>query len=130
MRILHAALPADWQRAVADGQYDVSTRGRTIVDEGFVHAATAAQVQRVLDTFYADVPEVVLLVLDLDDLEHEGANVVWEDAPDAPEAGPFPHVYGIVPASSVAAALPMSHEPGEPWQLPDLSSYDVATGPV
>ena len=35
MRILHAALPDDWSRARLDGSYDVSTRGRTLVDEGF-----------------------------------------------------------------------------------------------
>ena len=43
MRILHAALPDDWARACLDGSYDVSTRGRTLVDEGFIHASTLQQ---------------------------------------------------------------------------------------
>ncbi|MGN6302994.1 MAG: DUF952 domain-containing protein, partial [Angustibacter sp.] len=58
MRILHAALPDDWSRARLDGSYDVSTRGRTLVDEGFIHASTLQQLPGVLDRFYADVPAV------------------------------------------------------------------------
>lgn len=130
MRILHAALPADWDRARADGQYDVSTRGRSLTEEGFVHGSTAAQLPGVLDAMYADVPSVVVLVLDLGVLDHEGADVEWEAVPGAPaEVGPFPHVYGVIPTQAVVAELPLTHEPGEPWQLPDLSSYDLATGP-
>ena len=125
MRILHVALPADWERAHDDGSYDVSTRGRSLVDEGFIHASTLAQVGGVLDTFYADVSAVDLLVVDLDLLDHEGASVAWEDVPGADR--PFPHVYGVIPAQTVVDVVRLTHEPGSPWTVPDIP--DVATGP-
>ncbi len=96
-RILHAARPADWDAALARGRYDVSTLGRSLADEGFIHASTAAQLPGVLSAFYGELDEVVLLVLDGPALERSGAPVRWDDVPGAP--GPFPHVYGEIPSS-------------------------------
>src|SRR5690349_21764590 len=98
MRILHVALPEDWARAREDGSYDVSSRGVSLVDEGFIHASTLDQVGGVLDRYYADVPAVDLLVVDLDRLDHEGAQVEWEQVGDV---GLFPHVYGVIPCQTV-----------------------------
>jgi uncharacterized protein (DUF952 family) len=128
MRILHAALPQDWAVAATEGSYDWSTRGVTLAEADFVHASTAAQLPGVLERFYADVPVVDLLVLDVAQLEHEGAGVVWEDVPDAAD-GPYPHVYGVVPIQTVVDVVRVEHEPGSPWTLPDLAGYDLATGP-
>ena len=56
-----------------------------------------SQLPGVLDTFYADVPDVVLLVLDVQRLEHEGASVVWERVDGAD--GPSPTSTGSCPSS-------------------------------
>lgn len=128
MRILHAALPEDWVAAAENGSYDVSTRGVSVVEADFIHASTAAQLPGVLGRFYADVPAVDLLVLDVERLDHEGATIRWEDAGDAKD-GPYPHVYGVISTAAVVDVVRLEHAPGEPWQLPDLSRYDVATGP-
>lgn len=128
MRILHAALPEDWSAAHDSGSYDVSTRGVTLAEADFVHASTAAQLPDVLARYYADVPAVDVLVVDLDRLDHEGATVRWEDVPGADD-GPYPHVYGLIPVVAVADVVRVSHEPGAGWTLPDLSTYDLATGP-
>lgn len=128
MRILHAALPEDWAAARESGSYDRSTRGVTVAEADFVHASTLAQLPGVLQRFYADVEAVDVLVVDVDRLEHEGATVRWE-AVDGADDGPYPHVYGLVPAVAVVDAVRVTHTPGEPWALPDLSSYDLATGP-
>jgi glutathione S-transferase len=125
MRILHVALPQDWAHGCEDGSYDVSTRGVTLVDEGFIHASTLQQLPGVLDRFYADVPAVDVLVIDLDRLDHEGAQVVWEHVDGAQD--PFPHVYGVIPTQTVVEVLRLEHEPGGTWQVPDVA--DVATGP-
>ena len=120
-RILHAALPADWEDARATGSYAVSTRGLTLADEGFIHASTAAQLPGVLAGFYADLSEVTLLVLDVDALEAAGSPVRWDQMPGS--ADPFPHVYGDIPSSVVGegnpviAALPLTREPDHPWTL-------------
>src|SRR4051812_16869818 len=125
MRILHVALPQDWARGHADGSYAVSTRGVSLVDEGYIHASTLAQVGPVLDGYFADVAEVDLLVIDLDKLDHEGAQVVWEHVDGS--ARPFPHVYGVIPAQTVTEVIRLQHEPGTAWQVPDVP--DVAAGP-
>lgn len=133
MRIVHAALPADWAAARSAGRYEVSSRDRTLVEEGFLHASTTAQLPGVLAAFYADLTEVVLLVLDVAALAAAGSPVRWDDVPGAPD--PFPHVYGAVPTTvvgqgnPVVAALWLSRGPGRSWVLPDLSAYDIASGP-
>lgn len=127
LRIAHVALPADWERAEANGSYDVSTRGVSLVEADFVHAATLSQLPGVLDTFYADVPDVVLLVLDVARLEHEGASVAWEKVEGAAE--PFPHVYGVVPVAAVTDRVRLAHLPGEQWTIPDLTRHGLAAHP-
>lgn len=127
LRIAHIALPQDWERAEANGSYDVSTRGVSLVEADFVHAAAASQLPGVLDRFYADVPEVILLVLDVDRLEHEGATVVWEHVADVGE--PFPHVYGVIPVVAVVDRVRLAHVPGDPWTMPDLTAHAVVERP-
>lgn len=127
MRIVHVALPPDWERAEANGSYDVSTRGVGLAEADFIHASTASQVRGVLDGFYADVSDVVLLVLDVERLEHEGATVVWEQVDGV---GVFPHIYGVIPVVAVAHILRLAHVPGETWTLPDLSAQGVLAEPL
>ena len=127
MRILHAALPDDWARARENGSYDTSTRGVTLAEADFVHASTAAQLPGVLARFYLDLPAVDLLVIDVARLEHEGATVRWEPVEGAHD-GPYPHIYGVVPTVAVVEVVRVEHEPGGPWSVPDMASYDLATG--
>jgi uncharacterized protein (DUF952 family) len=132
-RILHAALPADWDAARLDGSYAVSTRGSSLADVGFIHASTARQLPGVLDFAYADLDDLALLVLDIEALEAAGSTVRWDDVPGAPD--PFPHVYGPVATTVVGqgnpviAVLPLGRSPESGWRVPDLATYDVATGP-
>lgn len=104
--IYHIAAAADWAQARHDGEYRISTRGRTLEQEGFIHASTAAQVAQVANAFYRGHPApLVLLVLDPARL---GAEVRWEAVPGS--AVPFPHIYGPVPAAAVVRHVPL--EPG------------------
>jgi hypothetical protein len=41
--IYHIATGSDWVQARADGEYTTSTRGRTLAEQGFIHASTAAR---------------------------------------------------------------------------------------
>lgn len=103
-RVFHLALRADWDAALRTGEYRVSTRGRTLEHEGFIHASYRHQVQRVRDTFYADVQDgLVLLEIDLGAV---GAPVVAEVPADAREA--FPHLYGPLPVAAVVEVHPVS----------------------
>jgi uncharacterized protein (DUF952 family) len=126
-RILHAALPSDWAAARRTGSYAVSSRGRSLTDEGFIHASTPAQLPGVLAGFYADLSEVTLLVLDIDALEAAGSPVRWDDVPGS--ADPFPHVYGEIATSVVGegnpviAAVPLSRDRAQPWTIDTLPSH-------
>ena len=59
----------DWEAAREAGSYATSTLGRSLAEEGFVHASRGDQWQGVRDRYYADVTEpLVLLVIDTDRL--------------------------------------------------------------
>jgi len=94
--IFHISLPSDWEAARADGRYFISTRGRTLADEGFIHCSFAEQVATVMSNFYADLSEVVVLRIDPHRL---CAPIVVEDLAGAGEA--FPHVYGPIGLDAV-----------------------------
>ncbi|MEZ0110899.1 uncharacterized protein (DUF952 family) [Catenulispora sp. EB89] len=64
MTIYHIAFRTDWADAVAAGEYHVSTRGKTVEEQGFIHASTAAQVAGVANAFYADAEDLLVLVID------------------------------------------------------------------
>jgi uncharacterized protein (DUF952 family) len=104
VRIFHLATLADWTAAQASGRYTTSTRGRTLAEEGFIHASRADQWQGVRERFYADVTEpLVLLVIDTDRLD---APVVEEEA--VPGSGEtFPQVYGAIAPDAVVQVLPV-----------------------
>lgn len=104
--ILHITERSLWDEARARGAYEMSTRGRTLRDEGFIHCSTRAQLPAVAGFLYGsyDGPdELVVLVVDPARL----------DVPlkyEAPEPGgeEFPHVYGPIPVNAVVDV--------EPWR--------------
>jgi uncharacterized protein (DUF952 family) len=94
--LYHIAFRSDWEAAKADGEYAISTRGRSLVDEGFIHCSFAEQVDATADRFYADVDDVVVLRIDPGRL---ASPVVVEDLDGIGEQ--FPHVYGPIPVDAV-----------------------------
>jgi uncharacterized protein (DUF952 family) len=106
MRIFHVATATDWERARGSGAYTTSTVGRSLEDEGFLHAAHAPQVAGVLERYYADVREpLVLLVIDTDLLE-----VPWREGPVGTES--FPHIYGPLSPDAVVEVRPLDEAGG------------------
>jgi glutathione S-transferase len=87
--IYHVAEAADWERAQRDGQYTMSTRGRTLAEEGFIHASTAEQVPLVAAAYYRDAQDLVLLVIDAERVRPE---LRYEHVPG--QEDPYPHIYG------------------------------------
>lgn len=95
--LLHLTERALWEAACQAGVYELSTRGRTLAEEGFIHCSLAHQVGFVADFVYGDDPgDLVLLVIDGDRV---GAPIRFE----APEPGgeEFPHIYGPLPVDAV-----------------------------
>ncbi len=100
MTIFHIAERPDWEAARdAGGPYEMSTRGQTLTEVGFIHASRDEdQVRAVRGAFYADLDDLVLLVIDPTDLDvrHEP---VGDDV--------FPHIYEPLPISAVVGVRPL-----------------------
>lgn len=101
--IYHIATVADWEQAREDGAYTTSTRGRTLEQQGFIHASTAGQTARVANLFYKDAGEpLVVLVIDTDKLT---SPLQHDEVPGWDE--PFPHIYGPLNPDAVDAVIPL-----------------------
>jgi uncharacterized protein (DUF952 family) len=100
MRIFHIATLDDWKAAQDSGSYRTSTYGRSLRQEGFIHAAYHDQVPGVRDGRYGDVAEpLVVLEIETDRLDSEVREAEVQDQT-------FPHVYGPIPTSAVVAWRP------------------------
>ena len=100
--LFHLALIDDWRAAQARGlgTYDISTRGMTLEQVGFIHCSWEEQVRVTYNRFYTDAGEVLLLRIDPTKL----------NAPLRADASPhgdlFPHLYGPLPLNAVETATP------------------------
>jgi uncharacterized protein (DUF952 family) len=102
VRIFHIASTDDWEQALATGSYTTSTRGRTLEQEGFLHASRADQTAGVYERYYRDADEpLVLLTIETDLLD-----VPWRE--DEVGSDTYPHVYGPLNPDAVVSA--------EPWE--------------
>ncbi len=104
--IYHLAYRADWVAAQRDGEYLTSSRGRTLAEEGFIHASTAAQLADVANAFYAGEDDLVVLAIDEERLRPE---VVYETVPGM--NAPFPHIYGPLNVDAVVGTRPLTRGP-------------------
>jgi uncharacterized protein (DUF952 family) len=102
-RIFHIATAADWRRTLETGTYTTSTVGRSLEEEGFIHASRRDQVAGVFDRYYRDAGEhLVLLTIDtarLGDVEVR-VEPVGDDT--------YPHVYGPIARGAVIDVTPLS----------------------
>ncbi len=83
--IYHVVSQTNWQKALQQGFYEADS----LVNEGFIHTSKANQVDGVLNRYYKDVPDLLLLHIDEKKLT---APLKYELAPSVNEE--FPHIYG------------------------------------
>jgi uncharacterized protein (DUF952 family) len=100
--IFHITDPATWARSLAAGRHTGSTRGVDLAEEGYIHCSTATQWPAVVNRFYSDAPDLLLLHIDEQRLT---SPVRYEQIGDAPE--PFPHVYGPIDLAAVVSVEPI-----------------------
>ncbi len=100
--LFHIARRADWDAAAQTGVYAVSTLGRTLAQQGYIHLSFAHQVQAVANAVYARVDdELALLAIDPAKLT---ARLMVEPVDGTNER--FPHLYGELPVAAVASITP------------------------
>jgi uncharacterized protein (DUF952 family) len=110
VKIFHIALESDWREARRTGEYTTSTLGRSLAEEGFIHASREDQVKRVHDAFYSKVRRpLVLFDIDTDKLKPQ-----WREDPVGDDT--YPHIYGPLNIDAVTAARPW-HRSGRPKAL-------------
>jgi uncharacterized protein (DUF952 family) len=104
--VFHIATAADWASAQRNGAYTTSTRGMTLEQEGFIHAARREQVSDVWKRYYADAGEpLVLLTIDTDRLTSR-----WQEDPVGDTT--YPHIYGPISPSAVVRVQPLDTRGG------------------
>jgi uncharacterized protein (DUF952 family) len=108
MRIFHIATVADWKQAEESGTYTTSTYGRTLAEEGYIHAARHDQVPLVRDRYYADVADPLLVL----EIETDLLDSPWRE--DDVEGEAYPHIYGPLNPSAVVRWRPARLPPIEP----------------
>ena len=101
MQIFHLATTEDWDEASRTGAYTTSTRGRTLEQEGFLHAARPEQVDGVRSRYYADVEQPLLLLT----IETDLLTSPWQVDPVGDDT--YPHIYGPLHPDAVVAVTPL-----------------------
>lgn len=97
--LLHLTERSLWDAARASGTFEISTRGRTLAEEGFIHCSLRGQLPAVAAMVYGSYTgpdELVVLVIDADRLT---APVRFEAM--KPGGEEFPHVYGPIETDAV-----------------------------
>ncbi len=107
MRIFHIATLADWKQAEESGTYTTSTYGVSLAEQGFLHAARHEQVRGVLDRYYGEVTEPLVVL----EIETDLLDVPWREDPVGDEV--FPHIYGPLSTEAVVRWRPARLPPFE-----------------
>jgi uncharacterized protein (DUF952 family) len=110
-QLLHLAEKPLWEAARRTGTYEMSTRGRTLAEEGFIHCSLPHQLPAVARMLYGagDAQDLVVLVIDTGRLQ---VPVRYEAM--APGGEEFPHIYGPLPVDAVVDVHPWHREGDEP----------------
>jgi glutathione S-transferase len=101
--IFHITFESDWDKAKEQGEYRLSTKGRTLEEQGFIHGGTATQVAPVANLIYGSDEGLVVLVIDEERLS---SPLQYDVVPGWDE--PLPHIYGPLNLAAVVSTLPLT----------------------
>jgi uncharacterized protein (DUF952 family) len=90
-KIYHVVPAGDWAKFAGERMYEADSLQR----EGFIHLSEEQQVAGVLDRYYRDVPDLLLLHIDPARLTHK---LKYEEAANGER---FPHVYGPIDKEAI-----------------------------
>lgn len=114
---LHLTTKQAWEEALTEGQYELSTRGKTLEQVGFIHGSFPNQLEEVAGFVFAGcADELVVLHLDIEKLQENGISVRVEDGGNGKM---YPHIYGAIPCNLVDQVTP-SHMNSDGQLIPSL----------
>ena len=90
--IYHVTTKTQWDEAVSKGFFEVES----LQIEGFIHMSKIDQVEGVLNRYYQNVPDLVLLHVEENKLT---AEIKFELSPSVNQK--FPHVFGPINIDAV-----------------------------
>lgn len=90
--IYHVTTKAAWEQALQNGFYETAS----LQTEGFIHNSTQQQVSGVLDRYYKNANDLLLLHIDESKLT---SPLKYELAPSVNEE--FPHIFGPINLDAV-----------------------------
>lgn len=96
--IYHVVKNTDWQNAMQQGVY----KPHSLTAEGFIHTSKAAQVAGVLERYYKNEKDLLLLHIDEHALQ---SPFTYEFSESVNEE--FPHIYGPLNLDAVIKAEPI-----------------------
>ena len=113
--LLHITERKVWLEAVQAGRYEMSTRGVTLADEGFIHCSLRHQLRGVAECVYGDADDLVVLVID----SARVAAPVRYEAPGPGAEQEYPHIYGALPVAAVTDVITVSRDDAGRMVLPE-----------
>jgi uncharacterized protein (DUF952 family) len=113
--LFHITERVSWLEAAMTGEYQISTRGMTLAEQGFIHCSLRHQLRAVAEFLYADADAGDLVVLAIDS-ERVPAMVRYEAA--EPGGEKYPHIYGVLPVSAVTEVVHVSRDAAGRLVLP------------
>ena len=99
--IYHICRKEDWEKS-AENKYTPDS----LVSEGFIHCSTIHQVQRVLNTFYMNQNDLLLLEINRNLLS---SSLHWEPGADKADEL-FPHIYGSLNKDAVHRVIDINKD--------------------
>jgi len=103
MKIIHIIDQETWQKV--KNQYEYS--GDSLIEQGFIHCCLPEQVDFVLNQWFPDREDMLLLEIDSDKLK---TPIVFENLDGGEEN--FPHIYGPLNMEAVIAWYPSNKNKG------------------
>ncbi len=90
--IYHITTKKQWEKALSVGFFEEPS----LETEGFIHMSTMEQIAGVLDRYYKNIPELLMLHVDETKLI---AELKYELSPSVNQY--FPHIYGTINLDAV-----------------------------
>jgi uncharacterized protein (DUF952 family) len=95
MHIYHIVLPETWEQVKNKTFYEAAS----LAEEGFIHCSYEDQLDGVIERYYSNANEIVILTLDANRLT---SPLVSEPSTNGE---PYPHIYGPINLDAVVEAV-------------------------
>lgn len=100
--LFHICPWEEWKRAKRQRRYEPES----LAVEGFIHAATAADIKKIAKLFFGNRANLVILLIDRELI----ASLVKEEVAKHQRlrGKTFPHIYGPIPIKAVVDVIPIA----------------------